>query len=151
MQDQRMQLPDEASVPKPRKKKPSTQTASKFQTQGDKVKRVQEIQQPPTIQKRQKKATKRGLMNQVPQFQQPEKSTSDSLPDSSTTGNEYRALRRRYLLLEEESCVVGGEMTEVEAEIRTLEGEKLSLLDKLVVLEGLVDPSEFEPQRPQLT
>ncbi|KAM7519918.1 hypothetical protein LguiB_018880 [Lonicera macranthoides] len=143
MQDQRMLLTGEAAaVPKPRKKKPSTQKASKLQTQGDVVKRVQLMQPAPS--QTGKKAPKRVLKNEpTPLFQQPEKSTSDSLVDSSTPGNEYRALRRKYLLLEEESFGLGRELTEVEDEVKTLEEEKLTLLDELVVLEGLVDPSEL--------
>lgn len=144
MQDQRMLLPGEAAaVPKPRKKKPSTQKASKLQTQGDVVKRVQQLMQPAPSQTG-KKAPKRVLKNEPTLlFQQPEKSTSDSLADSSTSGNEYRALRRKYLLLEEESFGLGRELTEVEDEVKTLEEEKLALLDELVVLEGLVDPLEL--------
>ncbi|KAF7829090.1 hypothetical protein G2W53_020254 [Senna tora] len=79
-----------------------------------------------------------------PSFHKPEGSNSDSLPDSSTAGNEYRALRRKYLLLEDESFALGKELREVEDEVKTLEDEKLALLDQLVVLEGLVDPSEMQ-------
>lgn len=135
---------DEAPVPKPRKKKPPTQKASKIQTQGNGVKRVQELIKPG------QKASKRGLTKEIPLFPQPEKSTSDSLPDSSSSGNEYRALRRKYLLLEEESFGLGRELSEVETDITTLENEKLALLDQLVVLEGLVDPSEFQAQGQRL-
>ncbi|XP_019059660.1 PREDICTED: uncharacterized protein LOC109117268 [Tarenaya hassleriana] len=67
---------------------------------------------------------------------QPEIPNSDSLP-----GDEYRALRRRYLLLEEESSVLENELKAVEVEVKALEDDKLHLLDQLVVLEGLVDPS----------
>ena len=34
-------------------------------------------------------------------------------------------------------------MREIEDEVKTLEEEKLALLDQLVVLEGLLDPSEL--------
>ncbi|KAL5565502.1 hypothetical protein UlMin_028666 [Ulmus minor] len=78
--------------------------------------------------------------------EQPERSNSDSFPESSTSGNEYRALRHRYLLLEEESFVVGRNLREVEDEVQTLEDEKLALLDQLLVLEGLIDPSELQSQ-----
>ncbi|KAE8684668.1 subtilisin-like protease-like isoform X1 [Hibiscus syriacus] len=81
-----------------------------------------------------------------PIFQQPERSNSDSLPDSSTSGNEYRALRHKYLLLEEESFTLDKELKEVEDEVKVLEDEKHTLLDQLVVLEGLIDPSEMQSQ-----
>ncbi|KAA0025600.1 hypothetical protein IC582_018585 [Cucumis melo] len=92
------------------------------------------------------KASKRSLKNEPSiVFQQPERSNSDSLPDSSSaSGNEYRALRRKYLLLEEESFTLGAELKEVEDEVKTLEEEKLGLLDELLVLEGLIDRSELQ-------
>lgn len=141
MQDPGMLLPEEASVPKSRKKKPSTQKASMSQ-QGHNV-------TPPT--QTGKKASKKGLKKDVsPLFQQPENSPSDSLPDSSTSGNDYRALRRKYLLLEEESFGLGTELREVEDEVKTLEEEKIALLNELVVLEGLINPSELQSQGPRL-
>ncbi|XWS75541.1 hypothetical protein CRYUN_Cryun01aG0098900 [Craigia yunnanensis] len=91
------------------------------------------------------KTSKRSLKNEIsPIFQQPEISNSDSLPDSSTSGNNYRSLRRKYLLLEEEGFALGKELKEVEDEVKALEDEKLALLDQLVVLEGLIDPSEMQ-------
>ncbi|KAK9285660.1 hypothetical protein L1049_024859 [Liquidambar formosana] len=138
-----MQLSDEVLTPKPRKKKSSSEKASLFQLQGNNVKGVQEVPRPLPLKTGQK-ASKRSFQNEsLPLFQQPERSTSDSLPDSSTSGNEYRALRRKYLLLEEESFGLGRELREVEDEVKTLEDEKLALLDQLVVLEGLIDPSEL--------
>ncbi|XP_030491186.2 uncharacterized protein LOC115707376 [Cannabis sativa] len=93
------------------------------------------------------KAPKRNVMNAVsPLVHQSDRSNSDSMPDSSTSGNEYRALRRKYLLLEEESFTLGGDLRTIEEEVNTLENEKFALLDKLVVLEGLVDPSELKSQ-----
>ncbi|XP_057500124.1 uncharacterized protein LOC130784307 [Actinidia eriantha] len=149
MQDPSMLLPKEASVPKPRKKKPSTQKGSTFQQRSN-VKGFQEVLPPLPIQLG-KKASKRVLKNEVnPLFQQPENSPSDSLPDSSTSGNEYRALRRKYLLLEEESFGLGSELREVEDVVKTLEEEKLALLDDLVVLEGLMNPSELQSQGKRL-
>lgn len=76
-----------------------------------------------------------------PYFQQPERSNSDS----SASGNEYRTLRRKYLLLEDESTELGRELREVEDDVKTLEEEKSALLDQLVVLEGLIDPSQLQP------
>ncbi|KAG2263420.1 hypothetical protein Bca52824_070499 [Brassica carinata] len=61
---------------------------------------------------------------------QPEMFSSDS--------SEYRALRRNYLLLEEDSFALERELKEVEDEVKALEDEKVELLDKLVVMEGLV-------------
>lgn len=128
---------NEATIPKPRIKKPSTKK-SKIQSEGNGVRVVQKNVKPG------EKLSKKGLMNDFPSFQQPERSTSDSLPDSSSSGNEYRVLRRKYLLLEEESFGLDSELKEAENEVTELENEKLALLDKLVVLEGLVDPSEFQ-------
>ncbi|CAN8278771.1 unnamed protein product [Cochlearia groenlandica] len=56
----------------------------------------------------------------------------------SSSGNEYRALRRKYLLLEEDGFALERELKEAEDEVKALEDEKLELLDKLVVMEGLV-------------
>ena len=49
----------------------------------------------------------------------------------SSDSSEYRALRRSYLLLEEDSFAL-------ERELKPLEDEKVEILDKLVVMEGLV-------------
>ncbi|GFQ07341.1 hypothetical protein PHJA_002878200 [Phtheirospermum japonicum] len=94
------------------------------------------------------KGSKRGpgVVNEVSAGFQPERLDSNSVPDSSASGNEYRALRRKYLLLEEESFGLGRELKVVEDDIKTLEEEKLSLLDELVVLEGLVDPLDVQPR-----
>ncbi|KAL0727928.1 hypothetical protein Bca4012_024021 [Brassica carinata] len=80
-----------------------------------------------------KKASARIKPDQVyAMSHQPEMFSSDS--------SEYRALRRSYLLLEEESFALERELKEVEGEVKALEDEKVELLDKLVVMEGLVDP-----------
>ncbi|KAM7257544.1 hypothetical protein ACFE04_013285 [Oxalis oulophora] len=66
-------------------------------------------------------------------------------PDSeSRSTNEYRALRREYLLLEEVNTSLEKELRDFEDGVKSLEDEKHELLDKLVVLEGLVDPSEIQ-------
>lgn len=144
MQDPRMPLPEEVSNLKPRKKKSSTQKAAQFQLQGKNVKEAPEFPLSLPLKTGQK-VPKRSAKNEIaPVLQQPERSTSDSLPDN-TSGNEYRALRRKYLLLEEESFALGRELREAEDEVKILENEKLALLDQLVVLEGLIDPSEFQP------
>ncbi|KAJ1380949.1 hypothetical protein SESBI_45605 [Sesbania bispinosa] len=141
MQDPRIPLSEEILSNKPRKKKNSTQKASLFQLQGNHVK---EEGQAPLSLKSAKKGSKRHLMTEVsPPVQKPEGSNSDSLPDSSAAGNDYRALRRKYMLLEDESFALGKELREAEDEVKTLEDEKIALLDQLVVMEGLVDPSEI--------
>ncbi|XP_059439647.1 uncharacterized protein LOC132172205 [Corylus avellana] len=145
MQDPRMPESEENLNPKLRKKKISTQKASLFLLQGNNVEEVHGVQGP-LLLKAGQKTSKRNLKNEIsPSSQQPERSNSDSLPDSSSTsGSEYRALRRKYLLLEEESFALGGELREIEDEVKTLEEEKLALLDQLVVLEGLLVPSEMQ-------
>eukprot|EP00262_Sarcandra_glabra_P006472 TRINITY_DN1879_c0_g1_i1.p1 TRINITY_DN1879_c0_g1~~TRINITY_DN1879_c0_g1_i1.p1 ORF type:complete len:143 (-),score=28.20 TRINITY_DN1879_c0_g1_i1:221-649(-) len=139
-----MLTPREVPDPKKLKKNRILQAAPINQLQGE-----NEVKQeilPPSSKTR--KLLKRSLKNEIPQpSQQPERSTSDSMPDSSRSGSEYRALRRKYLLLEEESFLLGRDLTEVETEVKTLEDEKLALLDQLVVLEGLVDPLEIQPHR----
>ncbi|KAJ0963288.1 hypothetical protein J5N97_028410 [Dioscorea zingiberensis] len=88
-----------------------------------------------------------GKRKHYPRWHQLVRSTPDSLPDSSGFSDEYRSLRRKYLLLEEESFSLGKELGDVEAEVKTLEDEKFALLDQLVVLEGLIDPSELQPNK----
>jgi hypothetical protein len=120
-----------------REKENPTQKASLFLLQGNNVEEAHGVQWPLLVKAGQK-SSKRNLKNEIsPSSQQPERSNSDSLPDSSTSGSEYRVLRRKYLLLEEESFALGGELREIEDEVKTLEEEKL------VVLEGLLDPSEL--------
>ncbi|XP_047311900.1 uncharacterized protein LOC124915259 [Impatiens glandulifera] len=86
--------------------------------------------------------SKKETTQQHPLFlQKQEKPSSDTLlPD------EYRVLRHKYLLLEEETFNLGRELRKEEEMVKTLEDEKLSLLDELVVLEGLLDPSELHPK-----
>ncbi|CAN6563547.1 unnamed protein product [Malus baccata var. baccata] len=143
MQDPKKPLADEFSTPKLKKKKPLTQKAPLFPQQGNNANGTS-----PLPVKAGHKGTKRNMKNEVsPSFQQqPERLSLDSLPDSSPSGSGYRALRLKYLLLEEESFALGRDLREVEDEVKTLEDEKHALLDKLVVLEGLVDPSELQPQ-----
>lgn len=141
MQDPRIPLSDEILNSKPRKKKNSTQKASLFQLQGN---NVNGEGQAPLPLKSRNKSTKRHLMTEVsPPFQKPEGSNSDSLPDSSAGESEYRQLRRKYLVLEDESFALGKELREAEDQVKTLEEEKIALLDQLVVMEGLVNPSEI--------
>ncbi|GMI66133.1 hypothetical protein HRI_000283200 [Hibiscus trionum] len=137
MQDNpRMPQSEEGLNPKLRKKKGS---GNKSSLRSD----FKGAQQVPS--RTGQKTSKRKLKKEMsPVFQQPERSNSDSLPESSTSGDEYRALRRKYLLLEEESFAMGKEVKEVEDEVKELEDEKLALLDQLVVLEGLMDPSEMQ-------
>ena len=72
-------------------------------------------------------------------------SVNDALLDPSMS-KEYRTLRRKYLLLEEESFNLDEELGEVDGAIKTLEDEKFALLDKLVILEGLIDPLDMQPK-----
>lgn len=147
MKDPRMMVPEEGLNPKTRRK-PANNAPHMFQAQGENVKGVKQTLPPPL--KTSKKALKRSLKPEASSpssFQQPERSTSDSLPDSSNDGDEYRNLRRKYMLLEDESFALGKELLEVEDEVKTLEDEKLALLDQLVVLEGLIDPSEIQTHR----
>ncbi|XP_057448877.1 uncharacterized protein LOC130740329 [Lotus japonicus] len=141
MQDPRIPLSEEILNNKPKKKKNSSQKAPLFQLQGNNVKEDGHV---PLSVKSGQKGSKRHLMTEVsPPFQKQEGSNSDSLPDSSAGGNEYRALRRKYMMLEDESFALGKELREVEYEVKSLEDEKIGLLDQLVVMEGLVDPSEI--------
>lgn len=146
MEDQK-HMPD-AFLSKPRKKKASSQHPEMFQSPGESMKRSNETR----TFSRQKgpKPPKRGVTSEVSPSLQPDRLIPDSVPDSSTSGNEYRALRRKYLLLEEESFGLGRELKDVEDDVKTLEEEKFSLLDELVVLEGLIDPSDIQSQPQRL-
>ncbi|KAK1421462.1 hypothetical protein QVD17_23812 [Tagetes erecta] len=138
MQDHGMVPVEETMIPKSTKRNPAARKLPKNQTQEKNMQQgAHESLRP----------SKRNSKNDPPQiFQQQEKSTSDSLPDSSTS-NEYRSLRRKYLLLKEESFKLGRETKEIQDAVKSLEEEKLLLLDELVVLEGLVDPSEMDHTR----
>ncbi|CAA7019315.1 unnamed protein product [Microthlaspi erraticum] len=91
-------------------------------------------QLPPRIGKKSSTKTKSEQVYAI-SHHQPEMCNSDS-----SSGNEYRVLRREYLLLEEDSFALEKELKEVEDDVKALENEKVELLDKLVVMEGLVDP-----------
>lgn len=87
---------------------------------------------------------------------EPSRSPQDSgLPESSPLtvkpGNDYRALRRKYLLLEEEGFALREELEQVDADVKKLEEEKFALLDELVVLEGLVEPPSTESPRQKIS
>jgi len=92
------------------------------------------------------KASKKGPKSDLAQLYRQQDRSMSSAQMESAVAMEYRALRRKYLLLEEESGNLGSELRDVEDEIKALEDEKLQLLDQLVVLEGLVDPSELHNQ-----
>ncbi|KAK9715897.1 hypothetical protein RND81_06G197200 [Saponaria officinalis] len=91
------------------------------------------------------KIPKKGIKNDTTLYYRPQQRPRQSIEQDSTAANEYRALRRKYLELEQESCNLGNELRVAEHEITTLEDEKLQLLDELLVLEGLVDPLEAQP------
>jgi hypothetical protein len=82
--------------------------------------------------------TKRGFKN-VGSSNLPNTDSHLSGPGSA---EDYRVLRRKYLMLEEESFSLDKELAETDAEARVLEEEKSALLDQLVVLEGLVGSPE---------
>lgn len=88
------------------------------------------------------KAPKKGVTNDTSLYYRPQQRSRSTIQPESAAANDYRALRRKFLELEEESGNLGNELMEAEYEINTLENEKLQLLDELLVLEGLVDPSE---------
>ncbi|KAL2938860.1 Kinesin-like protein KIFC1 [Bienertia sinuspersici] len=93
------------------------------------------------------KASRKGMKNDMSVLYRPQERSKTSVQlESSNAGNDYMALRRKFLLLEGESCDLGTDLRVVEDEIKSLEDEKLELLDQLVVLEGLVDPSELHKQ-----
>ncbi|KAJ8758593.1 hypothetical protein K2173_000314 [Erythroxylum novogranatense] len=141
-------MPPSGEIPKPKpsRKKVAKRGVPMVQLQENGVREVQQGQQSMSLRVG-KKAFKRSSKDEgSPLFRHLERSSSESLPDSSTASNEYWALRRKYLMLEEESFGMGRELREVEDEVRILEAEKLALLDQLVVLEGLIDPSEVQPQ-----
>lgn len=145
MQNPRMVPSSEIQNAKPRKKKAGASRASTIQLQGNDVREIKQVRVPPSLRPGQKAFKKSSKKEGSPFFQQPERSNSDSLPDSSAPVDEYRHLRHRYLLLEEDSFSVGGALSKVEDEVKTLEDEKFALLDQLVVLEGLIDPSKVQP------
>ncbi|XP_021888077.1 LOW QUALITY PROTEIN: uncharacterized protein LOC110807297 [Carica papaya] len=150
MQDPRMLPSEDVPKSKPRKRSSATPKASKaskasnFQIPRNDMQDIQQLNESTAVRMPKKPTKKKNKKEASPVFQQMERSNSDSLPDSSTSGNEYRALRRKYLLLEEESFGLGKELKDVEDDVGALEKEKLALLDQLVVLEGLVDPSEIQ-------
>ncbi|KAJ1388899.1 hypothetical protein SESBI_38712 [Sesbania bispinosa] len=141
MQDQRNPLSVELLNIKPWKKKNSTQKASLIQLQ---LNNAKEEGQGHLSLKFGHKGSKIYFRTQVsPPLQKQERSNSDPLPDSYTSRDEYRRLRRKYLLLEDESFALQKALREAEDEVKTLDNEKIALLDQLVVLEGLIDPSEM--------
>jgi hypothetical protein len=94
------------------------------------------------IQKRPKRSSKSESRHSTPS----DRGTPESLPDCGPV-DEYRALRRQYLMLEEENIMLDTELSMEDEELKALKEEKSALLDELVVLEGLVDPSEMQPRR----
>lgn len=134
-------ISSEITNAKSRKKKPAKQMSSAVQ-----IKREHGGENEGThIFKKPQKVSKKGHKDGVPSsFQQTDRAAPDSLADPSGSSDEYRALRHKYLLLEEESFSLDSQLSEADAEVKTLENEKLALLDQLVVLEGLLDPSEIK-------
>jgi len=138
-----MVSPDDAAYLKPRKKKPLNQVSSAIQKKGD-IYKGKETPYPPLKTKRVSK--KVPMTGASPPFQPMDASPPDSMPDASIASGDYRALRHKYLLLEEESLSLDRELNKAEGEVKSLEHEKFALLDQLVVLEGLMDPSELKSE-----
>ncbi|XP_042379257.1 uncharacterized protein LOC121971853 [Zingiber officinale] len=140
MQDQPIIMMDEPSNLKPAKKKKSMKQngSAAVEVKGD-------SKEASNLSRRPQKGNKRGLQSDVSHLSgQADRLTSVSFLDPSGLSYVYRQLKHRYLFLEEESFSLDKELDEVDAEVKSLEDEKLALLDQLVVLEGLVDPSEIK-------
>ncbi|EPS59012.1 hypothetical protein M569_15799, partial [Genlisea aurea] len=58
-----------------------------------------------------------------------------------TKQQEAEALIHKYMMLEREQMGLGRDLQAIEDEMKILQEEKLSLLDELVILEGLVNPN----------
>uniref|UniRef100_A0A7N0T834 Uncharacterized protein n=1 Tax=Kalanchoe fedtschenkoi TaxID=63787 RepID=A0A7N0T834_KALFE len=141
----KMQFPPEYPTSKSQKKQSVAKKNQASQLRGNNMQLLQDVHLPATLRNGQG-PSKRSMHNLAPaSFVKQERTTSDSLPESSSGDDGYRLLRRKYLMLEEESFLLGRETMEIEDQVKSLENEKLALLDQLVVLEGLVDPSEFKP------
>lgn len=139
-----MQSSEELSVSKSRKKQYVAPRKQSSQSCITNKKLLPDV--PPVMLSKAQRPSKRSSHNLAPaSFLKQERFTSDSLPESSSSNDGYRMLRRKYLMLEEESFLISRETMEIEAQVKRLEDEKVALLDELVVLEGLVDPSEFKP------
>lgn len=143
MQEPQMVSPDEVPHLKPRKKKPLNHVTTTIQKKGETYRGKETLHPPMKTKKVSKKFPNTGAS---PPFQQMDALTPDSMPDPSVSTGDYRALRHKYLLLEEESLSLDTELSKAVGEVKTLEDEKFALLDKLVVLEGLMDPSELKSQ-----
>lgn len=141
MQEHQMVSPVEVSQLKPRKKKPLNQVTATIQKKGEVFRGKETLQPPLKARKLSKKVVNDGAS---PPSRQTDVSTPDSIPDASISSAEYRTLRHKYLLLEEESLTVDAQLSKAEGEAKTLEDEKFALLDQLVILEGLMDPSELK-------
>ncbi|GMH25142.1 hypothetical protein Nepgr_026985 [Nepenthes gracilis] len=136
----RKMMPEEASSIKPRKQK--SRRALIPEVQGDYMRGAQELA--PSLPLKPIKKPPRKNPHEVSQFfHRQGRSTASELLESSAMGIEHRALRRKYLALEEESFTLGKQLRGVEDEIKVLEKEKITLLDQLVVLEGLIDTSDL--------
>ncbi|KAK1615747.1 hypothetical protein QYE76_021264 [Lolium multiflorum] len=132
---------EDFSAPKSQKRKADYRSlpSGQIKTEIELVRR--EVPHPsPNIPKPPKRSFKNEARPPTPQ------SDRDSQPDSGPA-DEYRALRKKYLLLEEENYALDEQLGMAEEEAKTLEDEKFALLDQLVVLEGLMEPPQLKPQR----
>ncbi|XP_020599925.1 uncharacterized protein LOC110039260 isoform X2 [Phalaenopsis equestris] len=136
MQEPGRMPPEELSRPKPAAKKKAASATKKAEADKAKAGFAGSLQSKKTARRNPK----------TEHFEHTDGSASESLPDSSSSfgGGDYRGLRHKYLLLEEEGLSLDRALSMVETEIKALENDKFELLDQLVVLEGLIDPSELK-------
>ncbi|XP_006646996.2 uncharacterized protein LOC102719552 [Oryza brachyantha] len=144
MQDPRSMQRDEFATPKTHKRKVAYRPLASSQIKAETELLRKEV--PHTSGKNQK--VPKITFKSEPHLPAPQSDrvTPDSMPESGPA-DEYRVLRRKYLLLEEENFDLDRQLSRAEEEATVLEDEKSALLDQLVVLEGLVDPSQMQPQR----
>ncbi len=144
MQDPRGMPRDEFATPKTHKRKVVSRPLPPSQIKAEPELLRREV---PLTSGKTKKAPKITFKNE-PRHSAPQSDwgTPDSVPEFGPA-DEYRALRKTYLLLEDENGELDKQLSQAEEEASVLEDEKFALLDQLVVLEGLVDPSQMQPPR----
>ncbi|KAL9680459.1 hypothetical protein QQ045_018338 [Rhodiola kirilowii] len=110
----RMQSPEEIPSLKSRKKQSTAQKSQASKSRNNNTQPLQDVQPPVTSTKVQR-PSKRTVQNLAPTsfVNQASWSPSDSLLDPSSDGA-YRSLRRKYLMLEEESFLVSRETMKIE-------------------------------------
>eukprot|EP01018_Ginkgo_biloba_P034256 Gb_12686 [translate_table: standard] len=142
MRDANMFTDEDLPKPKLQKRKSLAQAASPMQQEESYEAGGEVAAKMPKAFKRSQKSEY--SLKKLDSSRSPQSGLTESLPLTAKSANEYRALRLKYLLLEEESCALGEELERIEIDVKILEEEKYGLLDQLVVLEGLVEPPNFE-------